>query len=40
MTARAKNPERVLDKVRECRFFLVQMADYEELLDSEKFLFA
>src|SRR6267378_908698 len=39
MTARAKNPERVLDKVRECRFFLVQMADYEELLDSEKFLF-
>ncbi len=39
MTARAKNPERVLDKVHECRFFLVQMADHEELLDTEKFLF-
>src|SRR5271169_5913787 len=39
MTARAKNPERVMDKVCECRFFLLQMADHEATLDSEKFLY-
>jgi hypothetical protein len=35
----AANPEGVFDKVRECRFFLVLMADYEKVLDTEKFLF-
>lgn len=39
MVARAKNPDRVLDKVREARFFLVQMAGYEQALDTEKFLY-
>jgi hypothetical protein len=39
MVARAKNPDRVLDKVREARFFLVQMASYEQALDTEKFLY-
>lgn len=39
MTARAKNPERVSDKVRECQFFLAQMAIYEAAPDSEKFLY-
>lgn len=39
MTASAKNPERVLDKVRECHFFLVQMAGYEGAADTEKFLY-
>lgn len=34
----AKNPEGVVEKVRESRFFLVQMADYERALDTEKFL--
>lgn len=39
MAARAKNPERVLDKARECRFFLTQMAEYEKAKDTEKFLY-
>lgn len=39
MVAGAKNPDRVLDKAREARFFLVQMADYEQALDTEKFLY-
>jgi hypothetical protein len=39
MTANAKNPDRVFDKARECRFFLVQMAEYEKVLDIEKFLY-
>lgn len=39
MIAKAKNPERVLDKVRECRFFLVHMDYYEKALDTEKFLY-
>ncbi|PYT45012.1 MAG: hypothetical protein DMG45_02765 [Acidobacteria bacterium] len=32
-------PERVFDKVRECRFFLARMADYESAEDIENFLF-
>lgn len=39
MIARAKNPERVVDKVRECRFFLTQMTTHEAALDTEKFLY-
>jgi hypothetical protein len=39
MTPRATNPERVLDKVRESRFFLVQMDNHEKALDTEKFLY-
>lgn len=39
MNARATNPERVSDKVSECRFFLAQMAIYEAALDTEKFLY-
>jgi hypothetical protein len=38
MTARAKKPEGVLEKVRECRFFLVQMTTHEAALDTEAFL--
>ena len=34
----AENPERIFDKVRECRFFLTMMADFEKE-DTEKFLF-
>jgi hypothetical protein len=39
MYEKAKNPDRVVDKIYECRFFLAQMADYEGKLDNEKFLF-
>ncbi len=39
MAANATNPERVVDKVRECQFFLVQMADCEQDLDTDKFLY-
>jgi hypothetical protein len=39
MTANAKNPDRVFDKVRECRFFLEQMANYETAQDIDKFLY-
>jgi hypothetical protein len=39
MTAVAKNPQRVLDKVRECHFFLVEMAIHEKSLETEKFLY-
>jgi hypothetical protein len=35
----ATNPDRVFDKVRECRFFLEQMANYEKAQDIDKFLF-
>jgi hypothetical protein len=39
MTANAKNPDRVFDKARECRFFLILMAEHEKALDIEKFLY-
>jgi hypothetical protein len=39
MTAAARNPQRVADKVRECRFFLVEMAIHEKSLETEKFLY-
>jgi hypothetical protein len=39
MRENAKSPDRVFDKARECRFFLVQMAEYERALDIEKFLY-
>src|SRR5437016_13195392 len=32
-------PERVFDKVRECRFFFARMADYESAEGIENFLF-
>jgi hypothetical protein len=35
----ASIPERVFDKVRECRFFLARMADYERTGEVENFLF-
>jgi len=35
----ATNPDRIADKARECRFFLVQMAEHEERMDIEKFLY-
>ena len=35
----ASIPERVYDQVRECRFFLARMADYESARDTESFLF-
>jgi hypothetical protein len=37
--ANARNPQSVSDKARECRFFLLQMAEYEKQLDTDKFLF-
>ena len=37
--AGARNPQRVQDKVREARFFLVEMATYERAFDTEKFLY-
>jgi hypothetical protein len=36
----ARTPERVFDKVRECRYYLVQIAEFERVLDTEKFLFS
>ncbi len=39
MNYKATNPQRVFDKVRECQYFLVLMADHERVLDTEKFLF-
>jgi hypothetical protein len=39
MYQKAKNPARIVEKIYECRFFLTQMADYEEKLDCEKFLY-
>jgi hypothetical protein len=36
----ARTPERVFDKVRECRYYLVQIGEFERLLDTEKFLFS
>jgi hypothetical protein len=35
----AQNPERVLDKIRECRFFLAWMADHERASETENLLF-
>ncbi len=35
----ARIPERVVDKVRECRFFLARMADHEGVGETENFLF-
>ncbi len=37
MITGAKNPDRISEKVNECRFFLVLMADYERVLEDEKF---
>src|SRR5258708_8627018 len=39
MYQKAKNPDRIVDKIYECRYFLSLMADHEEKLDTEKFLF-
>jgi hypothetical protein len=39
MYQKAKNPESIVQKIYECRFFLVQMAEYELTSDSEKFLY-
>jgi hypothetical protein len=36
----ARTPECVFDKVRECRYYLVQIAEFERVLDTEKFLFS
>jgi len=36
----ARTPERVFAKVRECRYYLVQIAEFERVLDTEKFLFS
>jgi hypothetical protein len=38
MFEKAKNPQRVVEKMDECRFFLVQMAEYEKAFDTEKLL--
>jgi len=35
----AKNPESVFDKARECRYFLVRMAEHELAGKTENFLF-
>jgi hypothetical protein len=35
----ATKPEGILEKVRECRFFLARMADYERIPELEDFLF-
>jgi hypothetical protein len=35
----ATNPDRVTEKVRECRFFALQMAEYEKAKDIEKFIY-
>jgi hypothetical protein len=35
----ASIPERVFDKVNECRFFLARMADYESVRETENFLY-
>lgn len=35
----ATNPDRIFDKCRECRFFLVQLAEHELEMDIEKFLY-
>jgi len=39
MRYNATNPDRIADKARECRFFLVQMAEHEQRMDIEKFLY-
>jgi len=38
MSAKAKTPERVFDKIEECRFFIAQAAGYELAQETEKFL--
>lgn len=35
----AKSPERLSDKVRECKFFLARMGDYERAEEHENFLY-
>jgi hypothetical protein len=35
----ATNPDRIADKARECRFFLVKMAEFEREMDIEKLLY-
>jgi hypothetical protein len=39
MRYKATNPARVSDKIKECRFFLVQTAEHEKAQDTEKFMF-
>ena len=39
MYQKAKNPESIVQKIYECRFFLVRMAEHELTSDNEKFLF-
>jgi hypothetical protein len=39
MYQKAKNPDRIVEKIYECRYFLALMADYEEKLDAEKLLY-
>jgi hypothetical protein len=40
MYQKAKNPDRIVDKIYECRYFLALMGDHEEKLDTEKFLYS
>jgi hypothetical protein len=39
MTANAKNPDRVFEKMRACRFFLVTMAEFRTTADHTLYLF-
>jgi len=36
----ATNPQRILDKARECRYFLSEMSEHERAGDTDKFMFS
>jgi hypothetical protein len=36
----ATNPQRILDKARECRYFLSEMSEHERAGDTDKFIFS
>jgi len=36
----ATNPQRILDKARECRYFLNEMSEHEKAGDTDKFMFS
>jgi hypothetical protein len=40
MIYEATEPQRVMEKFEECRYRLVEMADYERALDTQKFMYA
>jgi hypothetical protein len=40
MIYEATEPQRVTDKFEECRYRLVEMANYEQALDAQKFMYA